>query len=329
MQLWREKRPIAEQLRQEGYEALNLSGGYREWLLHVTSQKEQMQDVSKDGLHLFSSTEELTPDEVKRYDRQIILPQVGSDGQKKLKKSKVLIIGAGGLGAPAALYLAGAGVGTIGIVDADDVSVSNLQRQIIHTSKREGTNKAESAKKSILELNEHIKVNTYPEYLYADNAEELFKEYDFIIDAVDNFETKFLINDTCVLLKKPFCHAGILQFQGQVMTYVPEEDQPCYRCIFEEIPESGSVPNCSQAGIIGAVAGIIGCIQALEAIKYLLGIGELLTGKMLVMDGLTMNTRVVKFPSKNKNCRVCGEHADITSVKENRMEYVGAACPVQ
>ena len=148
-------------------------------------------------------------------------------------------------------------------------------------------------------------------------------------DAVDNFETKFLINDTCVLLKKPFCHAGILQFQGQVMTYVPEEDQPCYRCIFEEIPESGSVPNCSQAGIIGAVAGIIGCIQALEAIKYLLGIGELLTGKMLVMDGLTMNTRVVKFPSKNKNCRVCGEHADIKSVKENRMEYVGVACPVK
>ena len=157
----------------------------------------------------------------------------------------------------------------------------------------------------------------------------MFKEYDFIIDAVDNFETKFLINDTCVLLKKPFCHAGILQFQGQVMTYVPEENQPCYRCIFEEIPESGSVPNCSQAGIIGAVAGIIGCIQALEAIKYLLGIGKLLTGKMLVMDGLTMNTRVVKFPSKNKNCRVCGEHADIMSVKENRMEYVGAACPIK
>lgn len=206
--------PIAEQLRQEGYEALNLSGGYREWLLHVTSQKEQMQDVSKDGLHLFSSTEELTPDEVKRYDRQIILPQVGSDGQKKLKKSKVLIIGAGGLGAPAALYLAGAGVGTIGIVDADDVSVSNLQRQIIHTSKREGTNKAESAKKSILELNEHIKVNTYPEYLYADNAEELFKEYDFIIDAVDNFETKFLINDTCVLLKKTILSCRNLTVPG-------------------------------------------------------------------------------------------------------------------
>ena len=202
-----------------------------------------MQDVSKDGWHLFSSTEELTPDEVKRYDRQIILPQVGSDGQKKLKKSKVLIIGAGGLGAPAALYLAGAGVGTIGIVDADDVSVSNLQRQIIHTSKREGTNKAESAKKSMLELNEHINVNTYPEYLYADNAEELFKEYDFIIDAVDNFETKFLINDTCVLLKKPFCHAGILQFQGQVITYVPENDQPCYRCIYEEIQESGTEQN--------------------------------------------------------------------------------------
>ena len=164
-----------------------------------------------------------TNEQMERYSRHIILQEVGVKGQKKLLNGKVLIIGAGGLGAPAAMYLAAAGVGTIGIVDADEVDLSNLQRQIIHTSKREGTNKAESAKKSMLELNEHIKVNTYPEYLYADNAEELFKEYDFIIDAVDNFETKFLINDTCVLLKKPFCHAGILQFQGQVMTYVPEK----------------------------------------------------------------------------------------------------------
>ena len=317
--------PIAEQLRQEGYEALNLSGGYREWLLHVTSQKEQMQDVSKDGLHLFSSTEELTPDEVKRYDRQIILPQVGSDGQKKLKKSKVLIIGAGGLGAPAALYLAGAGVGTIGIVDADDVSVSNLQRQIIHTSKREGTNKAESAKKSMLELNEHIKVNTYPEYLYADNAEELFKEYDFIIDAVDNFETKFLINDTCVLLKKPFCHAGIRQFYGQVLTYVPGEG-PCYRCIFEEIPKDGTVDNCSSAGVIGSIPGIIGSIQALEAQKYITGAGELLTGKMLTFDGLTMRFRTVNFGSPSKGCRVCGEHADIHELRPE--EYPMPGCSI-
>ena len=296
---------ITEKLIQKGFEAYNLSGGYREWLLH----------------HF----EELNAEEVRRYDRQMILPQVGSEGQKKLKNSSVLIVGAGGLGSPAALYLAGAGVGTIGIMDADTVSISNLQRQIIHNMETEYVNKAESAKLSLQKLNDRIEIKAYPHALTVDNAEEIISKYDFIIDAVDNFETKFLINDVCVLLEKAFCHAGILQFEGQVMTYVPGNN-PCYRCVFEEVPESGSIPNCSQAGIIGAVAGSIGSIQALEAVKYLLGVGELLTGKIFVLDGLSMRTRIVSFNSKNESCKVCGSHRTITNIRENADEYMRKAC---
>lgn len=296
---------FVERLRNMGRDAWNLSGGYRQWLFHNFSQ--------------------LSKEELERYDRQIILPQVGSEGQTRLKNARVLIVGAGGLGAPAALYLAGAGVGTIGIVDADKVSIHNLQRQIIHTMDRENMNKAQSAKHTIEGLNDHVTVNTYEEYLTPQNVERILKDYDFVIDAVDNFETKFLINDACVLAKKGFCHGGILQFQGQVMTYEPGES-PCYRCIFEEIPQEGSVPNCSQAGVIGAVAGIIGCIQALEAIKYILQIGKLLTGRMYVLDGLTMEGRIVKFPHKNPHCRVCGEHGNIKDVKENQKEYMQKGC---
>ena len=294
-----------EKLIQKGFEAYNLSGGYREWLLHCFK--------------------ELDAEEVTRYDRQIILPQIGSEGQKKLKSSSVLIVGAGGLGSPAALYLAGAGVGTIGIMGGDTVSVSNLQRQMIHNMETECVNKAESAKLSLQKLNDRIEIRAYPHALTADNAEEIISKYDFIIDAADNFETKFLINDACVLLEKAFCHAGILQFEGQVMTYVPGNN-PCYRCVFEEIPESGSIPNCSQAGIIGAVAGIIGSIQALEAVKYLLGAGELLTGKIFVLDGLSMRTRIVRFSSKNESCKVCGNHKTITNIRENADEYMRKAC---
>ncbi|MDE6232455.1 MAG: molybdopterin-synthase adenylyltransferase MoeB [Lachnospiraceae bacterium] len=294
-----------KKLRQNGYHAYNLSGGYREWLLH--------------------NMEELSEEEIRRYDRQIILPQVGSEGQKKLKKAHILIIGVGGLGAPAALYLAAAGVGTIGIMDADIVNISNLQRQIIHSIETENINKAESAKKMMLKLNNDIIVKTYPYFLDADNAEEIIEEYDFVIDAVDNFETKFLINDVCVLHNKPFCHAGILQFEGQVMTYVPGEN-PCYRCIFEEIPERGTIPNCSQAGIIGAVAGMVGSIQALEAIKYILDIGELLTGKMFIVDGLSMRTRIAKFEKINYNCKVCGDRRTIRNIKDNASEYSMGLC---
>lgn len=298
----------AEDLRQKGYDAYSLRNGYRSWLMKCC--------------------EDLTPSEVEKYDRQIILPQMGNEGQKKLKKARVLVVGAGGLGAPAALYLAGAGVGTIGIIDADTVSVSNLHRQIIHTVERVNMNKAESAKIAVGQLNELVRVHSYPFFLTPENAEELIRGYDFVIDAADNFETKFLINDACVLLKKSFCHGGILQFQGQVMTYVPGE-HPCYRCIFEEIPEEGSVPNCSQAGVIGAMAGIIGSIQALEAIKYIVGIGDLLTGKMLVMDGLTMNMRTVRFGKKNLLCRVCGDKKDIHNIKEHAGEYRRRACRIQ
>ena len=269
--------------------------------------------------------EELNAEEVRRYDRQMILPQVGSEGQKKLKNASVLIVGAGGLGFPAALYLVGAGVGTIGIMDADTVSISNLQRQIIHNMDTEDMNKAESAKLSLQKLNDRIEIRAYPHALTVDNAEEIISEYNFIIDAVDNFETKFLINDVCVLLKKPFCHAGILRFEGQVMTYVPGNN-PCYRCVFEEIPESGSIPNCSQAGIIGAVAGIIGSIQALEAVKYLLGVGELLTGEIFVLDGLSMRTRIVSVNKKNERCRDCGNDRTIVNIKKNADEYIRGKC---
>jgi molybdopterin/thiamine biosynthesis adenylyltransferase len=296
---------VAKQLKELGFHVYNLSGGYRSWLLE--------------------NFEQLSNEEVERYNRQMILPQMGDQGQVKLKNASVLIVGAGGLGSPAALYLAGAGVGRIGLVDADEVNLSNLHRQIIHTTKNTGVNKAESAKQQMLELNPLIQVDTYPYFLTPDNAEEIIGSYDFIIDAVDNFETKFLINDTCVLQKKPFCHAGILQFEGQVMTYVPG-DQPCYRCIFEEIPEEGSIPNCSQAGIIGAVAGIIGCMQALEAIKYLVGIDQLLTGKMLVFDGLSMKMRIAKFGKKNCACKVCSDTTSIRSIQENADEYTQKAC---
>lgn len=249
---------------------------------------------------------EISIEEQERYNRQIILSGVGVEGQKKLKNAKVLIVGAGGLGSPAALYLAGAGVGTLGIMDADEVSVSNLQRQIMHSMGKAGQNKAESAKETIERLNDNVHVNVYPFWLTGENAKDIIAEYDFVIDAVDNFEAKFLINDVCVELKKPFCHAGVIQFGGQVMTYVPDSNCPCYRCVFEDVPEEGTIPNCSQVGVMGAVVGIIGSVQALEAIKYILDIGELLTGKMFVIDGLTMNTRMVKFGEKNKDCKACG-----------------------
>mgnify|MGYP000012488973 FL=1 len=259
----------------------------------------------------------LGSDEMERYARQIILPEIGRNGQKKLAKSKVLVIGAGGLGSPAALYLAAAGVGYIGIADGDVVSLSNLQRQILHRQVRLGENKAASAKKTLQELNQNIFVQAYPFYLQDENILKIVQEYDFIIDASDRLENKFLINDACVLIKKPFVHAGILQFGGQIMTYVPGEG-PCFRCIFEDMPEEAP-PSCAQAGIMGTIGGVAGSLEAMEAIKYLLNIGTLLTGKMLTFDCLTMQFRMVSFDQTSNFCRVCGKHADIQDLSWYRI----------
>ena len=268
--------------------------------------------------HISEGTSEM---DFERYTRQMLLPEVGEAGQKKLKKASVLIVGAGGLGSPAALYLAGAGIGKIGIADADEVDLTNLHRQILHQTKNVGKNKAESAKEGLYQLNDEVQVVTYPYRLTPDNISGIISEYDFILDAVDNFETKFLINDACVIAKKPFCHAGILKFQGQAMTYVPGQG-PCYRCIFEEIPKPGTVPTCKEVGVISMTAGILGCIQAMEALKYILGAGNLLVGKMFLFDGLTMESRIAKFPKRSSACRVCGPRSNILDVYDNRDEYL-------
>ena len=223
-------------------------------------------------------------EQLERYSRHIILKEVGVKGQKKLLEGKVLIIGAGGLGAPVAMYLAAAGVGTIGIVDADEVDLSNLQRQVIHTTSDVGKAKVQSAKETMEAINPDVKVITYREFVDSTNILDLIKDYDFIIDGTDNFPTKFLINDACVMAKKPFSHAGIIRFRGQLMTYVPGQG-PCYRCVFKNPPPKDAVPTCKQAGVIGAMGGVIGSLQAMEAVKYLIGKGDLLTGKLLTYDG--------------------------------------------
>lgn len=209
-----------------------------------------------------------SPDELERYSRHIILKEVGVKGQKKLCAAKVLIIGAGGLGAPAALYLGAAGVGTIGIVDADEAELSNLQRQVIYGTSDIGKPKVESAAETLHDINPGVNVVTYREFVDSSNIADLIKDYDFVIDGVDNFPTKFLINDACVMGHKPFVHAGIIRFKGQLMTYVPGEG-PCYRCVFHDMPPKDAVSTCKQAGAIGAIAGVIGCLEALEAIKYI------------------------------------------------------------
>ena len=261
----------------------------------------------------------LTDKQLERYSRHITLKEIGVRGQKKLLAAKVLIIGAGGLGAPAAMYLAAAGVGTIGIADCDSVELSNLQRQIIHTTDDIGKPKVQSAAETIESLNPDVEVITYHEYVSSKNIAAIIAEYDFIIDGADNFPTKFLINDACVLGHKPFCHAGILRFEGQLMTYVPDVS-PCYRCVFEAPPPKDAVPSCREAGVIGAMAGIIGTMQALEAVKYITGQGELLTGSMLVFDGLKMEWRKVKLPKRVPTCSICGDNPTITELFDEEQQ---------
>lgn len=262
---------------------------------------------------------DLTEDQITRYSRHILLQDVGVEGQEKILQAKVLIIGAGGLGAPVALYLAAAGVGTIGIVDGDSVDLSNLQRQVIHTTADVGRPKVLSAKEKMQAINPDVRVNAIQEFLYADNIADIIRDYDFIIDGTDNFPVKFLINDACVMQKKPFSHGGILRFRGQTFTYLP--GTACYRCMFNQPPPTGSVPTCSQAGVLGAIAGMLGTIQAAEALKYITGVGQLLTNRLLTFDAKTMDFRIVPVRHRH-SCPVCGDHPTVTHL----IDYEQAAC---
>lgn len=269
---------------------------------------------------------DFSEEQIERYSRHIILSEVGVEGQEKLLNSKVLIIGTGGLGAPAAMYLAAAGIGTIGLVDGDAVDLSNLQRQIIHQTADVGKLKAESGKETINAINPDVKVITYNEFATSENIMDIIKDqdYDFILDGTDNFPAKFLINDACVLAKKPFSHAGIIRFQGQLTTYIPDNGTPCYRCIFQSPPPEGVVPTCREAGVIGAMGGIIGTLQAMEAIKYLLGLGETLAGYLLTYDALKMEFKKIKI-NHNKKCGVCGDNPTIDTL----IDYAKPACDLK
>lgn len=268
---------------------------------------------------------DFSEEQIERYSRHILLSEVGVEGQEKLLNSKVLIIGTGGLGAPAAMYLAAAGIGTIGLVDGDVVDLSNLQRQIIHQTKDVGKLKVLSGKATINELNPDVNVITYNEFATSENILNIIKDqdYDFIIDGTDNFAAKFLINDACVLAKKPFSHAGIIRFQGQLTTYIPDNNTPCYRCIFQTPPE-GMVPTCREAGVLGVMGGVVGTLQATEAIKYILGLGQTLAGYLLTYDGLKMEFKKIKI-NHNKKCGVCGDHPTITAL----IDYANPSCDLK
>jgi adenylyltransferase/sulfurtransferase len=253
---------------------------------------------------------QLTNDEIKRYSRHLIMPEVGVDGQRRLKAGSVLCIGAGGLGSPAAMYLAAAGVGTIGIVDFDVVDFSNLQRQIIHGTPDVGRTKLASAKDRLNAINPHVDVKTYETALSSENALKLFEPYDVILDGTDNFPTRYLTNDACVLLGKPNAYGSIFRFEGQASVFGTKEG-PCYRCLYPEPPPPGLVPSCAEGGVLGVLPGVIGVIQATEAIKLLTGIGEPLIGRFLIYDALRMRFRELKL-KKDPDCPVCGSHPTIT-----------------
>ena len=247
-----------------------------------------------------------------RYSRHILLPEVGEVGQAKLLASKVLLLGAGGLGSPAALYLAAAGVGTLGLVDGDVVDASNLQRQILHATSRIGEPKVDSAEKTIRDLNPDVKVVKYQERVDSSNVERIFRDYDVIVDGCDNFPTRYLVNDASVFMKKPVVHGSIFRFEGQVTTFMPGGDKPCYRCLYPEPPPPHLAPSCQEAGVLGILPGIIGIIQATETIKLLLGRGESLAGRLLTYDSLRMKFRELRL-RRDKSCPVCGDAPTITS----------------
>ncbi len=286
----------ARTLEELGYENVeSMAGGFGAW--------------KRRGLK-FDIPRALTSEQQTRYSRHLIIPEVGEKGQQKLLDSKVLMLGAGGLGSPAALYLAAAGVGTIGIIDDDVVDRSNLQRQVVHTDDRVGTPKVDSAEATIRGLNPDVVVNKYPTRLTSDNVLEIFEGYDLVVDGGDNFPTRYLINDACVHLDIPNVHGSVYRFEGQVTSFVPH-DGPCYRCLYPEPPPPEFAPSCQEAGVLGVLPGIIGLLQANEVVKLLLGVGEPLKGRLLAFDGLRTEFRELKL-RRDPACPACGEDAEFT-----------------
>ncbi len=261
---------------------------------------------------------EFSEEQIERYARHIILPEVGGEGQAKLLQSRVLVIGAGGLGSPLLLYLAAAGTGTLGVVDDDFVDLSNLQRQVIHGTGRIGAAKVESARETLGEINPEVTLVTHQTRLSAENALELIADYDLVADGSDNFATRFLVNDACYLAKTPLVSAALLRFEGQISTFKAYlgGEEPCYRCIFREPPPPGLIPTCAEGGVLGAVAGAMGSIQAVEVIKELLGIGESLSGSLVLYDALTTTFRKIKV-KPDPECPLCGENPTIRDLSSH------------
>ncbi|MEK6581112.1 MAG: molybdopterin-synthase adenylyltransferase MoeB [Nitrospirota bacterium] len=266
---------------------------------------------------------DFTEDQLQRYSRHIILPEVGGKGQRKLLGAKVFIVGAGGLGCPVGYYLTAAGVGTLGIIDNDSVELSNLQRQIAHSTKTIGMYKIDSAKATFEALNPDVRVIGIKERISKDNILDLIRDYDIVVDGSDNFPTRYLVNDACVMAKKPLVSGAILKFEGHVTTIVPGEGH-CYRCLFEEMPPPGLVPSCQEAGVIGAIPGVVGSLQAIEVIKLILGKGDPLKNTLLIYDALKTTFRRIKV-LKNPNCPVCGDNPTIREL----LDYDAGYCAVQ
>jgi adenylyltransferase/sulfurtransferase len=262
---------------------------------------------------------EFTDEQIHRYSRHIILPEVGGKGQKKILQSKVLIVGAGGLGCPVGYYLAAAGVGTLGIVDSDTIELSNLQRQIAHSTDRLGMPKADSAKMTFEALNPDVTVIPIKERLNKDNILDIINDYDIVVDGSDNFPTRYLVNDACVLSGKPLVSGAILRFEGQITTIIPKQGH-CYRCLFEEPPPPGLVPSCQEAGVLGALPGVIGALQAMEVLKLILERGEPLKNSLLIYNALNTSFRKVRVP-RRLDCPVCGENPTITELQDYEAEY--------
>jgi sulfur-carrier protein adenylyltransferase/sulfurtransferase len=290
----------AKSLEELGYtDVASMAGGFAEW---------------KRAGYRFTVPRVLTSEQQTRYSRHLLIPEVGEEGQRKLLDARVLMLGAGGLGSPAALYLAAAGVGTIGLIDSDVVDRSNLQRQILHTDERVGTPKVESATKALKGLNPDVKVVPYETRLTADNVLDIFTGWDLVIDGGDNFPTRYLVNDACVHLGIPNVHGSVYRFEGQVTVFEPGHG-PCYRCLYPEPPPPELAPSCQEAGVLGVLPGIIGLLQATEAVKLILGAGKTMAGRLLTLDALDMKFRELKL-RRDPHCRMCGEQAEFTGFVE-------------